>query len=192
MSFKDMIPWRRGRQEVPVQRMDEGRSGAVDTYGDIGLAPLLRQTEDLFDRLFQGFGGSLFPHGGFGSFPHGGFLSERDSVPSLQLDMSETENAFHVSAELPGVDEKDIDVSISAGALTIRGEKRSERKEEQGDVYRMERSYGKFERTLLLPGEVDEDRIEASFRRGVLDITLPKSEAAREQVKRVPVRFSEK
>lgn len=182
MSFKDLIPWRRSRQELPVQRMGNDQRPTWRESDDFGLAPLFRGTEELFERFFQGFGGPLFSLPG--SFADG----ERAFGPPLQLDLSETDDAFHVSVELPGVDEKDIEVSISGGALSIRGEKRSENEQKKGDVYRMERSYGRFERTVALPAEVDEDEIQASFRRGVLEITLPKSPAARQRARKIQVR----
>lgn len=186
MSLKDMIPWRRDRQEVPVQRVQTERWNAPSFGTDFGLAPFFQQTEQLFDRFFQGFGGSLF-----GDL-RGWGLPSRELGPSLALDLRETKDAFHVSIELPGVDEKDLDLSISDGALHVRGEKRTEHESEQGDMFRMERSYGRFERVIPLPAEVDEDRVRAGFRRGVLEVELPKSPQALKQVKRIPVHFADR
>lgn len=180
MPFKDMIPWRRGRQELPVRRAEAARSDELVPNGELGLAPLFHATESLFDRFFQGFGGSLLAP----DFFSGGSAFG----PAANLDFHESDEAFFVTVELPGVDEKDVEVSLSKGALTIRGEKRSEERREKGEAFRTERSYGRFERTVALPAEIDEDRVQASFRRGVLEVTLPKSRAAREQARRIAVR----
>jgi HSP20 family protein len=175
MSFKDLIPWRRDRQEVPVHRSDTGARGD-DWSDELGLSPLFQQTEELFERFF---GAPLFP----------AFGDERAFGPSMQLDRRETDDAFHVAVELPGVDEKDVDVSIAGGQLLIRGEKRDERELERGGRHRTERVYGRFERSLPLPAEVDEERVRARFRRGVLEVELPKSERARVAARRIPVSF---
>lgn len=180
MPFKDMIPWRRGRHEVPVQRAEQRGSNSLEPRNDFDLAPLFRETESLFERFFAGFGGGLVPSDFFrsGTGPAG---------PSLQLDVTETDDAYHVAVELPGVDEKDVEVTLANGALAIRGEKRAESRDEKGEVFRMERSYGRFERTVALPSEIDEERVRASFRRGVLEVTLPKSERARQRARRIQV-----
>lgn len=182
MSFKDIIPWRRGRHEMPVHRQDEERGLAPALGDELGLTPFFRETESLFERFFRGFGATgLFPD--FLGGDAGGAIG-----PPLSLDMIETEDDFRISVELPGVDEQDVDVSISGNVLTIRGEKRSEARQERADAFRLERMYGRFERSVPLPAEVDEDRVQAEFRRGVLEVTLPKSKRARPEVKRIAVR----
>jgi len=99
-------------------------------------------------------------------------------VLAPRVDVAEDEKAVTLTAELPGVDEKDIDVSLVEDQLTIRGEKRSEhdeKKEEDGrTLHRVERSYGAFQRTLALPYKVDPAQVSAQFKDGVLKITLPK------------------
>ena len=112
-----------------------------------------------------------------------------DFVP--RLNFTENEKEFTVEAELPGVDEKDVEVSLSDGYLTIRGHKKheSERKDGEKQVY-FERSYGSFERTLPLACEVDEDKVDASFKKGVLTVKLPKSQKAAQQAKKVTIRSS--
>lgn len=86
------------------------------------------------------------------------------------------------------MDEKDVEVTLADGVLTIRGEKKQEDEEKHRDHYRRERSYGSFRRVLPVPAEVDEAKIEASFRKGVLTVALPKSEEARKKVKRIDVK----
>ena len=171
MSFKDLIPWRRGT-EVPVQRQGEPFG---DAFGDVfGLAPFFRDPRSLFDRFFEGFGDM----GGFG-----GALG-----PTPALELTEKGDAYRLSVELPGVDESDVELSIRDGALSLCGEKRAEVEQEQGGVHRTERRYGRFERTLPLPADVDEERVEARFTRGVLHVTLPKRPDSQTRSRRIPVR----
>jgi HSP20 family protein len=95
-----------------------------------------------------------------------------------------------VKAELPGVEEKDLDLQLAEGMLTIKGEKKQEREEgEKGKgYYMMERSYGSFFRRIPLPTEVQEDKVEARFKNGVLMVSLPKSPEATAKVKRIEVK----
>jgi HSP20 family protein len=99
-------------------------------------------------------------------------------VLAPRVDVSETDKDMTLAVELPGVEEKDVDVSLAGDQLTIKGEKRSEhedKKDEDGRVFhRVERSYGSFQRTLTIPYEVDPDQVSAQFKDGVLRITLPK------------------
>ncbi len=98
---------------------------------------------------------------------------------SPDIDIAETDNNIIVKAEIPGVDPKDIDISITGETLTIKGEKQKE-KEETGETYfRIERSYGSFTRTIDLPSKVMTDKVEAKEHLGVLEITLPKMERAK-------------
>jgi len=134
------------------------------------LIPLL----DDFDRAFN-----LVP------FP----LSEKGwSSYFPRLDLAESESEVRVTAELPGMDEKDIDISLSDNTLTISGEKKAEHEEKNGNFYRTERSFGSCTRTVDLPAEVNEDKVEASFKRGVLTITLPKSEKAKKTTNKIQVK----
>ena len=123
-----------------------------------------------------------------------GFLDERPRKMSRKgghwfpsVDVSETKKEIIVKAELPGMSPKDIDISFSEGCLTIRGEKKQER-EENGQDYRLhERSYGSFIRLVPLPTEVIQNKASASYRDGVLRITLPKSEEARSREIKIEV-----
>jgi len=104
-----------------------------------------------------------------------------------QVDVTETDKEIKVSAEIPGVEPKDIDVSVESGMLTIKGEKKYEREEKEKGQYRMERSYGSFERAIELPAEVDESKAKAEFKKGVLRLTLPKRPGAPSRRKKIPV-----
>ena len=104
-----------------------------------------------------------------------------------QMDVTETDNEIKISAEIPGVESKDIDVSVENGTLTIKGEKKHKHEEKEKGRYRMERSYGAFERAITLPAEVDESKAKAEFKKGVLRLTLPKKPGAQSRRKKIPL-----
>ena len=106
-------------------------------------------------------------------------------LPSL--DVSETKNDLVVKAEVPGMDAKDINISLSDGVLTIEGEKKQEKEEKEADYHLVERSYGSFFRSVRLPKEVQGDKINASYKDGILRITLPKSEEAKKKEIKIKV-----
>jgi HSP20 family protein len=118
---------------------------------------------DVFD-LMGGFRGTELP------FPVRGYPS---------VDISETENNVLVKAELPGLDPRDVDLSIERDTLIIRGEKKQESEEKQENYHRIERSYGSFHRSIPLPCKCDPDKVKAKFKNGVLTVTLPKDRSAR-------------
>jgi HSP20 family protein len=109
----------------------------------------------------------------------------REWLPSL--DVSETKNDLVIKAELPGMDPKDIDISLGNGFLTIKGEKKQEKEEKDENYHLIERSYGSFTRSVRLPREVQSDKITASFKNGVLRVTLPKSEEAKKKEIKIKV-----
>jgi HSP20 family protein len=104
------------------------------------------------------------------------------------VDITESERAYEIAAELPGMDEKSIEVKLVNGGLTIRGEKREEREEKKKDYYLHERHFGSFERSFALPEGVDSDKIAASFTQGVLKIVLPKKPEAIKPEKKIEVK----
>ena len=108
------------------------------------------------------------------------------SVPAI--DMSEDEKAYKISAELPGIDAKDIDVSVSGDMLVLKGEKRQEKEEKDKNYHFSERAYGSFQRAFDLPASVDRDKVAADFSKGVLTITLPKTPEAQKQQKKIEVK----
>jgi HSP20 family protein len=110
----------------------------------------------------------------------------RDFSP--QVDVTETDKDIQVCAEIPGVEAKDVDVSVENGTLVIRGEKKYEREENERGQYRMERSYGSFERSIALPADFDEAKAKAEFKNGVLRLTLPKKAGAESRRKKIPVK----
>ncbi len=107
-----------------------------------------------------------------------------------QVDIKETDKELKISAELPGLTEKDIEVLISEDLLTIQGEKREEKEDKKENYYSSERYYGSFKRQIRLPEAVTADKVQAKFKNGVLDITIPKSEKAQKGKKKVEIKTS--
>jgi len=102
---------------------------------------------------------------------------EQEFVPSV--DISETDNEIIVQAEIPGIDPRDLDISLNGRFLTIKGEKKSEHEEKRENYHKIERKYGTFSRTLELPADVDPDKVEAKYKDGVLKIVLSKIESGK-------------
>ncbi len=109
-------------------------------------------------------------------------------VMAPRVDMRETDTAIEIQAELPGVTEKDIEVQLADGVLTLKGEKKQEREEKEKGYYLMERAYGSFLRQIPIPVEVEEDKVEAKFDKGVLTITLPKKPEAQTKAKKIEIK----
>jgi len=110
---------------------------------------------------------------------------EGEWLPSL--DVSETKGDLVVKAELPGIDPKNIDISLNEGVLTIKGEKRREKEEKEEGYHLVERSYGSFTRSIRLPREIQNEKINASYKNGILKITLAKSEEAKKKEIKIKV-----
>jgi HSP20 family protein len=149
------------------------------------LSDLREEIDRVVDRTFRGW-----PR-------FGGLLSDWDPFREMETvfgrhpfrrfpptDIEEADKEYTVSIELPGLDAGDIDLSISDNTLTVKGEKKSERKEEEKGYRLMERSYGRFERTFRLPEEVNADKIDAAFDKGVLKINLPKRPEAQKKARK--------
>jgi HSP20 family protein len=141
---------------------------ALVRWYDRDLEPL-----STFDRL-QSQINDLFD---FPRFPEIQGVFDRKVSPAI--DVIEHPDSFTVHCDLPGIDQKDIDISIASGILTIKGEKRSDQKSENGKIYKKETWEGSFQRTLSLPSVVEADGVEATFTDGVLTINLPKREEAK-------------
>lgn len=104
------------------------------------------------------------------------------------MDLVEKGKGFEISAELPGLEEKDIEIKVSNGTLVIRGEKSEEKEERDKEYYLSERRYGSFQRAFQMPAGIDTDKIEAKFAKGVLTVSLPKTAEARKQEKKISVK----
>ncbi len=107
---------------------------------------------------------------------------------SVRLDVKEDNDAFHITAELPGLSEKEVEVTFDDGLLTIRGEKKIEREDKKDTWHVIERTFGSFARQLSLPTTINSDKIDAKFDKGVLKITLPKSAPEQNKAKKIDVK----
>jgi HSP20 family protein len=145
--------------------------GAADPF-----MTLHREMNRLFDDVLRGGG---LPAGFAGP-------SAAEALLSPQVDVSETDKEVRIKAELPGVNENDIDVSLNDDILTIRAEKKQERKEEREGVHFSERSFGTFQRSLRLPFQINADQVQARFENGVLSVAVPKSQQ-QERSRRIQV-----
>jgi HSP20 family protein len=168
MSVRDLIPLRRNNgSQVPNLLRDDDRDPILSLH---------RGVNRLFDDVFRGFGAGLPSFGNGSAFGAG--------WPSVEI--AEADKEIKVTAEVPGLEEKDIEVLLNDGVLTLKGEKRSE--SEDKDRQFSERYYGRFERRIPLGVEVDENKVDARFRNGVLTVTMPKTEKAQSQVKRIAIK----
>ena len=160
MGLDDLVPFRHRRRQA-------ARSDA--------LSPFERMHEEM-DRIFNEFMPNASEAGGFNA----GTLAS--------IDLSETDDALELKADLPGMEEKDLNVTLRNGAVTISGERKYESEETKKNFYRAERAYGSFSRSVPLPCEVDEERVEAHFKNGVLTVRLPKSATEKENQRRIDIK----
>ena len=137
-------------------------------------APRL-DVDSLFDEFWRGFG-TPSP-----------FVAERGVYFVPQLDVSETEDAYRISAELPGLEEKDFEIVLEDNVLTLKGEKHDRHESEEGGTRRTETRHGAFERRIRFDGEIDQDAVKASYKHGILTVTVPKPEEAKPHVRSIPV-----
>ncbi|OPY64912.1 MAG: Spore protein SP21 [Syntrophorhabdaceae bacterium PtaU1.Bin034] len=164
MPRKDVVTTQKGAGKAPVERGEWSH-------------PFFAFRQEM-DRLMEDF------FDGFRTLPFG----RRSDTFMPHVDVVDTEKEIKVSAELPGMDEGDIDVSLTGEALVIKGEKKEEKEEKGKDYYRSERSYGSFSRTIPLPVEVDTNKATATFKKGVLTVSLPKTRQAIEEAKKITVK----
>ena len=152
----NLLPRRSRRELSPLSRRDSG----------------LTRFRTEMDNLFNRFLGEPW-----------GFM---EGLATPRTDLAETDKHVKISMELPGIDPKDVEISVAGGMLTVRGEKKQEREEERQDYHYVEREFGSFQRTFQLPTSVDPDKVDAQYRNGVLHITLEKQPQA--QAKRIPLK----
>jgi len=166
MTMRDMVPFGRNRtRQTPARRRSE-------------VTPFDRFHDEV-DRLFEDF---------FGNYPLARQGEEENWPIVPEVDVQETDNEIIVNAELPGVEEKDLDLRIDNGNLTLKGEKEEKDENKEGDMYHTERRYGSFMRTIPLNAEVDAENAEANFKNGVLNVKLPKIGEKEEEGKKIEVK----
>ncbi len=137
------------------------------------FASLRRDMERVFEDFSRDFGW--------------GPPATADMAAAPRIDVSESDAEIKMEAELPGVDEKDVEVVLSGGRLTIKGEKKQEKEEKKQDYYLHERSYGSFARSVTVPFDADPDKVKAKFANGVLTVTVPKPPEVKAKAKKIPI-----
>jgi HSP20 family protein len=137
-----------------------------------------RALQQEVDKLFNDF---------TSDFPLAGRWNKNGNL-AMQVDVAETDKTFEVTAELPGVNEKEIDVSLAGDVLTIKAEKKSDKEEKTKDYHLVERSYGTFERSMRLPFKADPAKIEAKFDKGVLKLVVQKPAEAQTKTQKIEVK----
>jgi HSP20 family protein len=152
--MKGIVPWRRNQES------------ALSTSNADPFELLHREVDELFDR---------FAGGMFGTAPWRSSEGASVARHEPRVDFTETDKAYELSAELPGVEEKDLNLTIDENILTIKAEQSHQEERKEKNYHIMERSSGSYQRTLQIPGDVDHDKIKAKFKNGVLSLTLPKN-----------------
>ena len=174
--------------KLPVHTEEKAAKRGVGLQSWRPIESLRREVDRLFEDFDRDFWRAPFRN------------SFQDLEPVLRrglswgaspaIDIVDKNEAYQVVAELPGMDEKNVEVKLVNGSLTIKGEKRDEKEEKKKDYYLHERSFGSFERCFALPDEVDADKIDAKFSKGVLTITLPKKPEAIKPEKKIEIKAS--
>ena len=163
VDFKALVPWRSNKSQTPTTRED-----FFDPF-----VTFRREMDRMFDDFF---GGGLRP------------AQSAWQTLTPAIDIEENDKEIVVLAELPGVTEKDVEVSLAGDVLTIKGEKRSQHEEKNGDSTYLERRFGSFSRTVRLPFEAGDEQVDAKFSNGVLTIRLPKPAQSQRAVRRIDVK----
>jgi HSP20 family protein len=164
-KIKDMVPAGQGKETPPARREEE-----------YPLYSLQRDVNRLFEDFLRGF--DLRPLR-MAEEKWGGF--------NPKMDLEETDKEYRITAELPGMEEKDVEVLLTGNSLTIKGEKKEETEEKGKSFYHMERSYGSFHRTVPLPEGIDIKKVNADFKSGVLSVRLPKTVEAKTKSQKIPI-----
>lgn len=165
MAIRDLIPTRKSEKSVPVRR---------DEWANPFMS-LQKEINRMFDSFFDDFTPARWFGGGRDTY-----------LPSI--DVKETDKEVKIVAELPGMEANDVDISLSENVLTIRGEKKEEKEEKDGNYYHRECSFGRFHREIPLPAEVKQDNVNAEFKQGVLKIRIPKKPEAERKAKKIDVK----
>lgn len=166
MNIGSLIPWRDNKPSTPDMRND-----ALDPF-----VSFRREFDRMFDDFFTGFGRSLSTRSN----------AWQGVVPTI--DLSEDDKEIVITAELPGLDDKDFEVTVTGDLLTLKGEKKSEHTKQNGDAAYTERRFGSFSRSVRLPFEVKDESVEATYDKGVLSVRVPKPAEMQRPARRIEVK----
>ena len=164
MRLRNLVPWRDDESRIPIRREENS------------LARLQREMNSLFEDFFSGFRAPL------------SLFGESSGTFSPKVNVEDTPAEVTVTAELPGMEDKDLDISLTDDSLILQGERRHEEEKEEGAAYYRESAYGAFRRVIPLPAEVLPDKVEARMRNGVLWVKLPKAEEAKKNIRKISIR----
>lgn len=166
MNMRDLIPWTRSQDILPELFRDERSSPFLTLH---------REMNRLLEEAFRGFASPSLA----------GRRADFVNPAWPKLEVAETEKQITVSAEIPGMEEKDVELLLNDGNLIIRGEMKSETEDKERQF--SERFYGRFERQIPVGADIEENKVEASFKNGVLKVTLPKTERSQAKAKRIAI-----
>ncbi|MDY6856031.1 MAG: Hsp20/alpha crystallin family protein [Thermodesulfobacteriota bacterium] len=186
MDIKKWVPWNWFKKEeedagktVPVKRESlQEQGGALSNP----MHQFHQEIDRIFDQAFRGFGLPQF------GLDRPVLPRLNDSMLKPTLDLGATGKEYTITVEIPGVDEKDVRLEIANDTLTIRGEKMQEKEEKDKSYYRMERSYGSFQRVLSLPHDANQDGINATFKNGILSVAIPRKVLPKADVRQIEVK----
>ena len=170
--------------KLPVKTEKAGEPTAMQAWRP--FESLRREIDRLFDDFDVSSWRSPFRRSVFDAEPF--WRRELSWAAAPAVNIVESDKAYEITAELAGMDEKNIEVKLSNGGLTIKGEKQEEKEEKKKDYYLQERHFGSFERCFRIPEGVDADKIEANFKKGLLTVTLPKKAEAQKPAKKIEIK----
>ncbi|MBX9621128.1 MAG: Hsp20/alpha crystallin family protein [Alphaproteobacteria bacterium] len=181
MEIKKFAPWNWIKDEkveegktVPIQRNGEPKN--QPQYYANPIAQIHEEMEKLFDNVFRGSGSLRFDNE---------LSKTTQNILKPRSDISVGDHDYMIKLEIPGVGEDNVQIEISDNMLTVKGEKKLENEEKRRDFYRIERSYGSFQRVFSLPEDADQSNIKASFKNGILSISLPRKIIKKEEPKKI-------
>ena len=185
MELKKFVPWNWFKNEeesdhpVPVKHGEKRPHSSIHHHDPV--SQIHRDIDHLFDQFVRGIGAPRL------NFGDGFDTLIRPNLLKPKVDLSASDNQYLLTVEIPGVNEKDISVDIHNNNMTIKGEKKQEKEDKEKNYYRIERSYGSFQRVLSLPDDVDQDSIKAAFKNGVLTVTMQRNALPAAEVKQVEI-----
>lgn len=185
MNLQQLNPWNWFKHEdasssnIPVKYRDADHSPAGPA--SYPIAQLHQEIDQLFNDMFRSFGSpSRHPRRPVNSLINtAGFQAK--------VNIASDDKNYHISLEIPGLTEKDVSLDLNQGTLVIRGEKKEEKETKDRHYYRVEQSYGSFQRVLTLPEDADQDNVSATIKNGVLDISLPRRDLPASESKHIPI-----
>ncbi len=191
MNFEKLNPWNWFKHEeggvhqqgnIPVTRKSTDVTPSSDGIGN--LSRIHREMNNFFDEVFRGYG---FPS--VGNMTTGGRLSENRLVDVYrpQIDISGSEDQYEVTLDVPGLTESDLSIELQGDVLSIKGQKEEAKEEKDKHFYRVERSFGSFQRTLSLPVDAAADDLKATMKDGVLILKIPRHATEKKDVKRISI-----